>query len=358
MSVYVALWDCPTCSHVGNLGPHTNCAACGSPRPKKVHFYLPENPIIVENEEEIAKSLAGADWICGHCTAHNKAWETICRACANPRSEDSEDVTIEEKEYEEGEVPVTGKVKRELNANELAHVREKAAPSSKRFLWLFPIIAIAIFALLFFWKRDGEVSVAAFEWERETEMLHNEIVQKETWDLPSEAMNVSSFQAIHHYNKVFVRNETRYRTVQVPAGTERYACGKVSKGNGYFRTKYCTRTIYKNKQEPYQQAIYMDVPVYSKKYRYSIWEWVKKEPIRASGKNQSPEWAKPSVDDMNKWKEGDKKAKYWVIVKDNEEKLHKEEIKFELWQKMKKNDKLPALVQGVTGTYKGLNLKE
>lgn len=358
MAIYIALWDCPNCSHVGNLGPHTNCAACGSPRPKKVHFYLPEKPIIVENEVELQKANLGADWVCGHCKAHNKAWETVCRACANPRSEDSEDVVIAEKEYNEGEVPTTGKITRQLNANELAHVREKNAPSSKRFLWLFPI-ALGIIALfLFFWKTESTAIVTDFEWERETDMLHYEIAAHEDWNLPQGAMNVSQFQAIHHYNKVFVRNETRTRTVQVPAGTERYVCGKISKGNGYFEDKYCTRTIYKNKQESYQEPIYQDVPIYSTKYRYKVWEWVKKDPIRATSKDHNPAWAKPSFSDMDKWKEADKREKYWLYVKDNKNNIHKEEVPYNIWQKYQSKDKIPSFEQGVTGSYEGLDLEK
>lgn len=356
MSIYIALWDCPVCSHVGNLGPHTNCAACGAPRPKNVQFYLPENPIIVENEADLEKAKAGADWICGHCEAHNKAWETVCRACGNPRDEASADINISEKEYAEGEVPTTGKVQRPLNSNELAHYGEKNLSSNKRLLWIIPIVVVIIALFLVFWKTDTEVSIIQFEWQRETDMLHYEIADHEDWNLPSEAKNVRQFQAIHHYNKVFVRNETRYRSVQVPAGTEQYVCGKISKGNGYFEDQYCTRTIYESKQESYQEPIYQDVPIYATKYQYKIWEWVKKSPIQATAKNQSPQWAKPSFSEMDKWKEGDKREKYWVYVKDRKEGIHKEVIPYSLWQKYKVNDKVPALEQGVTGNYKGLNL--
>lgn len=358
MAIYIALWDCPTCAHTGNLGPHTNCAACGATRPKDVQFYMPEKPITVENEAELQKAKAGADWICGHCTAHNKAWETVCRACANPRDTLSDDKNIEEKEYNENEVPLTGKRERQLNANELAHVREKNAPSSKRFLWLFPIALVIIVLALFFWKTESNVQVTGFQWERETDMLHYEIATHEDWHLPAEAIESNRFQAIHHYNKVFVRNETRTRTVQVPAGTERYVCGKVSKGNGYFADKYCTRTIYKDKQESYQEAIYQDVPIYQTKYRYKIWEWVKKEPIRAEGKNQNPEWAKPTVSDISKWKEGEKREKYWLWVTDRKGEKHQEEVSFSLWKKVQLKDKIPSFEQGVSGGYKGLNLEK
>jgi hypothetical protein len=351
MSVYVALWDCSTCGNKANLGPQTKCGSCGSPRPKEVQFYLPENPIVVESEEELQKMAAGVDWVCGHCQGHNKAWEKVCNACAHPRDSESKDVDLQEKDYDLAEVPTSGQIPRKPNENELAHQK-----SNRPFSYNLIFIAIFVFVIglvyLFTATKETSVKITGFEWERTTELEHNEIVSKEDWAVPSKAMNVQNFQAIHHYNQVFTGYITRTRTVQVPAGTRRYVCGKTSTGNGYFRDKYCTETIYKSKQESYQEAQYQQVPVYQTKYRFNVYEWVAKNTIKASAKNQAAKWASSNLlDNANEWREGTKKEKYWIYVKDAKGLEHKEEVGFSFWKKQQINGTLKAHQRWLRGTY-------
>lgn len=353
MAVYVALWDCPSCGNKGNMGPLTRCTGCGSSRPPDVQFYLPDNPMVVENEEELQKIAAGVDWICGHCHGQNKAWDKVCRSCASPRDADSQDVELKEVEYSLEDVPTTGQVARKPNENELAHLNAgKTKPYQRNLLFIAAFFLLIAIVYLFSTTKTGKVRVDSFEWERITALEHYEVVQKEDWSAPAKAFDVKNFQAIHHYNQVLVGYVTRTRTVQVPAGTRRYVCGRTSTGNGYFRDKYCTETIYKDKQETYKEPQYQSVPVYQTKYKYNIYEWVKKESIKASGKNQQAQWANsPYLQQVNEWREGTKEAHYWVFVKDKQSLIHKEEIPFDRWQSLKQNAEIPARVGWWNGKY-------
>lgn len=353
MAVYVALWDCPSCGNKGNMGPLTHCAGCGSSRPPDVQFYLPDNPMVVENEEELQKIAAGVDWICGHCQGQNKAWDKVCRSCANPRDEESKDVALKEVEYSLEEVPTTGQVPRKPNENELAHLNVgKTKPYQRNLLFIAAFFLLIGIVYLFTATTSGKVRVDSFEWERVMDLEHNEIVQKEDWSAPPKAFDVKNYQAIHHYNQVLIGYVTRTRTVQVPAGTRRYVCGRTSTGNGYFRDKYCTETIYKDKQESYQDPQYQSVPVYQTKYNYRIYEWVKKEPIKASAKNQQAQWPTSSyLQQVNEWREGNKVAHYWVFIKDNKGLTHKEEVPLSLWQTLKPNAEMDARVRWWNGKY-------
>ena len=76
-------------------------------------FYMPSEAEVVRNKAQLAEARAGADWICGHCRAQNKAGDDSCHSCGNPRDELSSDVTIQEKVYRTGEVPTTGEVAEE-----------------------------------------------------------------------------------------------------------------------------------------------------------------------------------------------------------------------------------------------------
>ncbi|MCB0838989.1 MAG: zinc finger Ran-binding domain-containing family 2 protein, partial [Bacteroidetes bacterium] len=89
MAVRVGRWDCDVCGHIGNYGPHTKCASCGASRPANVKFYLPKDAEIVTDKEQLKEARAGVDWICGHCYSQNKAKDTVCNSCGNPRDESS-----------------------------------------------------------------------------------------------------------------------------------------------------------------------------------------------------------------------------------------------------------------------------
>ncbi len=349
MAVYIAKWDCPVCGFIGNNGPELKCNGCGASRPRNVRFYLPENATGISDIEKIKEAKAGVNWICGHCDSHNSAKDTVCKSCGNAKDELSQDMNLQEKEYNEGEVPLDGKRERILNENELAHA--KTNQKRKFPVWIFiPLAFLALWGIYSI-KTPANVTVSGFEWYRETQLEHNEVVQKKGWELPPSAFNVRSGRAIHHYDKVFDHNETRTRNVKVPSGTRRYVCGKTDKGNGYFEDRYCTETIYETKTERYQEAIYRDVPVYATQYQYEIYEWVQKESIKSTAQNQSPQWPQSASLSSKEWREGSKKEIYKISITDRKGKNHVMEVPYSYWNQLKPNRKIPAKERWITGEF-------
>ncbi|MEZ4826433.1 MAG: zinc finger protein [Bacteroidia bacterium] len=360
MAVRVGRWDCSVCGHIGNPGPQTRCTACAAPRPKDVVFYLPKDAEVVSDDQSLNEARSGVDWICGHCEAQNKTSQKDCWSCGNPRDESSHDVDLEEREYGLDEVPIEGR-KKQRTIHPLE--QQRLASTGRGSGWVKKI-GIAILALLLgvillrSFPRQIEVTVNEFNWERTTQMLHYEPVTKEEWSVPQGAYNVSSFQAIREYKQVLRGYEKRTRDVQVKVGEERYVCGQIDKGNGYFEDKYCTRPIYETRTETYEEPVYDQVPVYDTKYRFTIMEWVasKENLLYAGGKDHNPQW--PSTEgktDPQKWKEGAKTQDYKIVVEEDDGDKHTEVVGFEFWSGLEQGSKIKAKRSILFDIYYGLD---
>lgn len=349
MAILVGRWDCSTCGNKAILGPKTQCPNCGASRPEDVRFYLPDDAEVVTIEEQLKEAKAGVDWVCGHCSSHNKALQLSCNSCGNPRDELSEDVDLGEKTYELHEVP-----KDALIPYDPPPRKRKANPATK---WLIALIfLVGIFIFFSQLPKDINVTVSGFKWERTVQMAHYEPVQREEWDLPRDAYDVSSYRAIHHYDQVFRGYETRYRNVRVQVGEERYVCGKRDKGNGYFEEVYCTRPIYEKRRESYEEAVYDKVPVYREKYRFTVMEWVEKRSylLRSQGVDHHPFWPSQTYPDPANWREGEKNAIYIAIVTDPKGITHEESFSLQDWERLAINQPLEATQSWLFGTYFGL----
>lgn len=360
MAVRVGRWDCPTCGHKGNLGPETQCVSCGASRPEDVVFYLPKDAEIVQDENRLREARLGVDWICGHCSAQNKASETVCRSCANPRDETSQDVDLQEREYGLDEVPFEGR-ERQRTIHPLEKQRLASPVKGKGIFKKILIAGAVILAgvlLLRTFPKQIEVSVDEFRWERTLQMLHYEPVQREAWSVPQGAMNVESFQAVREYRQVFRGYETRTREVRVKVGEEQYVCGQIDRGNGYFEDKYCTRPIYETRTEEYQEEVYDQVPVYDTKYRFTVMEWVTHQSnlLRASAGDHQPEW--PSTEgktNTSEWKEGPRTQLYEIVVVEDDGDRHTEKVGFDFWTKLNQGQKIKAKRSLIFDIYYGLD---
>ena len=367
MAIRVGRWDCTTCGHIGNLGPETRCVACGAPRPPGVKFYLATDAEIIEDEKRLREAKAGADWVCGHCTAHNKAAETACHACGKPRDELSKDVELESRVYEGDSVPTTGE-RPEDRAGERYRREHQALttqPKSNRLRSLLTLGLVLVgfliggnFLLRSF-PKDITVEVQGHTWERIIQFEHYEPVQHEAWETPRNAFDVSTFRAIHHYDKVFRGYETRTRSVQVKVGETRYVCGQRDLGNGYFEDVYCTRPVYENRNEQYEVKVYDDVPVYATKYRYKLMEWTRQKHNRlaASGKNHEARWPDAPAAasrEPDKWREGPKEESYALLVREEDGDVHTHKVNFAFWTQSASGTRLKARKSRVLDRYYGL----
>jgi len=370
MAIRVGRWDCTVCGTQGNPGPETKCTNCGATRPANVKFYLPEDAEVVSDQSRIREAKAGVDWICGHCKAQNKAGDTLCHSCGNPLDERSEDVDLQTRTYALDEVPDEGGLHESQAAGDQyrkahrAKIETKSGRKRKRPKGLLalilssPILAGILFFLLRTFPATIEVEVTEFEWQRSIQFQHYEAVAHEDWQVPQGAFEVSSFRAIHHYDKVFRGYETRTRTVREKVGEERYKCGQKDLGNGYFEDVYCTRPVYQNREETYQTEVYDDVPVYQTKYRFKVMQWISKpEYVRtASAMDHNPQWpVRPRSGDPNNWREGTQKESYRLSVLEDDGDEHSEEVGYKFWTMREKGEKLKAKRSRLLDIYYGLD---
>lgn len=368
MAIRIGRWDCTTCGHKGNLGPSTRCVNCGASRPPGVKFYLPSDADIIEDDTRLKEAKSGADWICGHCTAQNKAKDTLCYSCGNPRDVESGDRGLAQREYSTEEVPVEGMRPEEQAGEQYRRARIESTPGKPRkkiggilgLILSSPILAGILYFLLRSFPQTIQVQTVELSWERQIQFEHFEPVEREDWQTPSGAYNVSSFKAVHHYDKVFRGYENRTRTVQEKVGEESYVCGQRDLGNGYFEDKYCTRPIYKSRQETYKEAIYDNVPVYATKYRYTIKEWVRKPEYlqKSLGTNNSPNWPEAPGINNGEWREGPREAYYYVTVLESDGDKHKEQVNEAYWSQRSVGESLQAKRSRLLDIYYGLDSLE
>lgn len=326
--IRVGRWDCPACGHKGNIGYETHCSQCGSPRGKSVKFYLPDESEEVTDSQKIAQARAGVDWICDYCGADNKATDAVCRSCSNPRTET--DINHQTRDIRFGAPPTP--------PQPIA-----VQPKFNKGYYVFGAIALLLIVLfLLFRDREATVVVTGREWIREIHTEKLVPVIEEDWSLPNGATLQQTFRDVHHYEQVLVGYETKYRTVEKPAGTERIKVGVRDLGNGYFEDIYETRTVYKTVREAYQEPVYKSVPVYATKYRYEIYRWKPDKVYRSQGRDASPKWPDTVPPITNTHREAERFEKYILHFKDERENEFSDECSLDFWQSVKDGDAIAA----------------
>ena len=171
------------------------------------------------------------------------------------------------------------------------------------------LLGVGVYSLLK--GEDKDATISGFSWERSIELEALRTFTEEDWSVPPGGRVLSSRTEIHHYDRVIVGHETKYRTVndRVKVGSESYVCGKEDLGNGRFRDKTCTRDKYENRsrQESYQEPIYQSVPNYQRKYTYHVDRWVHSRSIRNSGPDKDPRWGDFGLESDEREKERSEK---------------------------------------------------
>lgn len=328
MGIYVGRWDCDYCGNIGNLGPHTHCSECGGLRSEDVVFYMPRGiDSKVTDEDAIAEAKEGANWVCGFCNNGNRNSYKACVSCGAMKDDAQGELKV--REFSEREVPRSSQPEQQMAT--------KAQPNRSNAFMKF-IVGFAVLAFGFFGlsqiSSTIEVQVTSIEWNRTIEVEEYKEVEEEDWSLPSEGKMIESFKAIHHYDRRVTGYQTRTRTVQEAAGSEQYVCGKRDLGNGYFEDKYCTRTIYRDRQEQYEEPIYQEFPVYKTKYKYLIYRWKPYEEYKTNGNDKKPEWATlPSFVETKKeqFRIQAEKETYYFAIKDHKDETRWYETNFDYW---------------------------
>ncbi len=347
MSIREGKWDCKTCGQKGNRGPNTYCGACGSPRPDNVEFYLPDNAEEITDQALIDEAMSGADWICSYCSTQNNAFDSYCVACGNKTTEDQGNKKLQEKEtyFDQSDSP-------EISSNQ-----KPSKGIFKKLLIGAGTIAAAfiILAGLSTLETDVDMKVTKLSYESSLAFEEYKNIREESWSLPQGASAVSTFRAIHHYNKVPDGYVTKTRNVKVKVGERKVKVGKKDMGNGYFKDIYKNVPVYENRTEKYQEQVFRQVPVFMTKYRYNIMKWVTMGPYKTKGEGknilfkENPDTLKGRPDTVRNIKTD---VVYSITATDNRGNTYNENVGSKIWLKSSVNSNIKGTISTVFRYFK------
>lgn len=311
MAIREGRWDCPSCGSRGIYGRHVECPGCGKPRPAGVRFYLADDAPVVTDAARLGEAAAGADWVCLHCAASNRATLQECGGCGGARGSSPAQPVID---YAAGTVPRDGDapsmgtvVAPSAAGPSAASSASGPAPGSFVFsppppkpprppptraetvlgcggLLLIALLVIGLPILWFQWQRQGDEDgvfypapplpgayvhatyILGMRWEREVAIEERSIVTGEGFSLPDSAQVIGQERAVQRYDQVLdgyttehsrvergrrtvtgSRTRTRERSERVQVGTRTYACGQRDRGNGYFEDRTCEEPVYETR---------------------------------------------------------------------------------------------------------------
>ena len=368
MATYVGKWDCPACGTKRIPGWENGrtverCPSCGSPCTKK--WYLDDREMVIADPEEIRKAKSKRAWTCGHCNHVNDAEDTECDSCGNPRDASTDDKQVVAKTYAPDDVPTTTEevakgeeesVGSDVNRKIKVQTPRKFAKQEeqwkekrrKRIKWLKIIsgagLLVVSVLLLLSWKKEINVRVKAFSWERITVIEDYAPRRHDSWDYPpADAYNITSAEEVHHYDQVFSHTDCNTETYS-------YVCGTTDNGNGTFSDEYCSDT------RETCTDVYDDVPVYQTKYYYTRDEWEPHHNQTAAEENKTPYWPEDPItlSKPDLWREGAKTGKYFFLIGSQSVKDRLVEVGENLWNETQQNAEIPAFKNQVFGFWMGL----
>ena len=330
--IVVGCWDCDYCGADRISGEIKICPHCGKPRGKDITFYMAGPKNYVTDPDKINKN---PDWLCPYCNTLNPDDNKFCSACGAAREESEENYfENKEKEKERREQQEALKPKEQDTSS-----RSAARSRLPLFIGLFAALALLVFLIM---PKTKGLHVDAKSWERSVKVERYQEVQDSSWDLPDGAWNISSREEVYTYNHILDHYETRTREVseQVLDGYDTEVEYR-DLGNGYYeeiehqvpryRTEYHTET--------YEEPVYVDVPVFAKKYYYSIMKWLYDRDEVTSGTDTEPYYAELTLSDTER--ESGRSEQYWILSGDK-----RYRISYDLWQQIKTGSDIKATVGG------------
>ena len=335
--IVVGCWDCDYCGADRISGEIKICPKCGKPRGKDITFYMAGPKQYVEDPDKINKN---PDWLCPYCNTLNPDDNKFCSACGAAR-EESEDNYFESKEKDRERKEKREEDKRKAEGAAAAASVSRSSGKSRLPLFIGLFIALALLVYLMMPKTKS-IHVDAKSWERTISVERYQEVQDSSWNLPDGAWNVTSREEIYTYNHVLDHYETRTREVseQVLDGYDTEIEYK-DLGNGYYeeiehqvpryRTEYHTET--------YEEPVYVDIPVFAKKYYYSIMRWLYDRDEVTSGTDTEPYYAELPLSDTER--ESGRSEQYWILSGNK-----RYRISYDLWEQVKTGTDIKATING------------
>ena len=332
-------WKCPYCGETVRAD-HKDCPKCGTSIPNDVRFFMDTSKPVeyVDKEQENNE----ANWLCSYCRTQNPAQAEVCESCGAKKSDalgtyqpDPEPITPEPKPN-----------RRSKQRPRKDYIHRQNSSALKLLFGLILFAALGIFALNWYQKPvDREGEVISFGWQQEIGVEEYNTYRENGWNVPSGGTVVSSNREVRSYKQVLDHYETKTKKVakQVKDG---YDVKYKDMGNGQYKEVKTPRykTVYENKT--YKEPVYRKEPVYDTKYYYDIDKWKETDVLRTSADDHEPKWAEtdlPEKVDSPKYgdkRQGSRRGKYWVIIKDDKGNEQKLERNFDEWKDLKEGDKV------------------
>lgn len=335
--IVVGCWDCDYCGADRISGEIKICPKCGKPRGKDITFYMAGPKKYVEDPDKINKN---PDWLCPYCNTLNPDDNKFCSACGAAR-EESEDNYFESKEKDRERKEKREADKREAQAAATSSAQPSGGGKSKLPLVIGILAVLAVLVFMMMPKTKG-LYVDAKIWERTISIERYQETEDSGWELPDGAWNERSREEVYTYNQVLDHYETRTRQVseEVLDGYDTEVEYR-DLGNGYYeevehqvpryRTEYYTET--------YEEPVYVNVPVYRRKYYYSIMKWLYDRDEVTSGIDSEPYYAELDLPETER--ESGRKEEYWI---ESGDKTYR--ISYDLWQQVKTGEEIKGTVKG------------
>ena len=387
-------WDCTYCGYKRIDGLADACPNCGRFKSADVKYYLPIDATDVTNEElaRAGKTYNDCDgmhkdWICPVCNTLNKFSYDTCVSCGTPNSQathqygyertdssrnniahepampapEDTDAAYTDEQYDSmcSTTPYDSFCKTKHKSLHSSNtkgtwrkIRDKVTDKEMMTIAITGFVACAIIFLIAFFSMPitSYVKITGFSWERSITIEEERTIDEHDWSVPADGRIYNTSWEIRRYEQVLDHYETRYRTVseQVIDHYDTYY-NYIDNGDGTFTEQPYDVPVYRTDyyDEPYQEPVYRQEPVYDIMYYYEIERWFAVDTLTTSGNDKNPYWYEDyELDDCER--DTARLEHYYVIYNDDSN----ETVDYDTWQNMDIGDGYKIIRNRLGITYK------
>ena len=196
---------------------------------------------------------------------------------------------------------------------------------------MVPIVLLLVFLV----PKTRSGTVIEMRWERSVEIEEYRTVVEADWYVPYGGRELHREWAICGYDEVFDHWETYYEPVEVFDHYEEVVTWDLN-DDGEYEQVIDYEPVYVTSYEEYEEAVYVDVPVYDWWYTYEIERWVHQSDKVTAGGDKEPYWAEY---ECGRWeREGMRSEKYFISIVDEDGKTHEYKLSFDEWMSLEEGD--------------------
>lgn len=352
------LWDCTQCSNgKRNLGRHKECQNCGNPLDGTEEFYMPGDTsrrAEVKDPNQLNDALTGEDWECRYCKSKQRNNKGECANCTANKSFSTGTERLSDERNPASPPPsrVATPYEYDPERDEIPGGGFGPFDYGRLFKLIGVVVGVGFLIWLLIWAltpKELDAKVSSVYWQHVVHVERNQVMHHESFDVGSEAFNVTDLGTRHHhYDRVLAGHHTEYYSERVKVGEDCHTtprncrtvprtCRKTgcrSNKNGYATcsetctggNQVCTggdrvcRSIMADKRRERQVADYRDVSVRRTFYSWDRWEWIHNRVVSATGHSTADvHWPSEQELAMNDKERGIRNASYTVTFAQDKE---------------------------------------